>query len=85
MTDNERLEFLIGQVAACKSALMTLVECAEFPDHLLRELREDMETMTAKTLASSATDPILAGIEDVKIALEFVATEAIRRQGLQDN
>ena len=65
MTDSEKLDFVIGQVAACKSALMTFCEEAEFPEHLLKALRHGKEITIAKTLASSASEATISGIEEV--------------------
>lgn len=80
MTDAERIDFLLGQVAAIKAFCLAAV--IAHPD---RELLADAfhlmaEHTDVKMLASPATDELLEGIAEVRSAVERVVglAEALR-------
>ena len=82
MTDSERIDFLIGQVAGLKAFSISLIIRESDPSALLQLFDRGSEQTIAKTLPTKASEAMLQGMDDIRNALVHVlASEATRRTG----
>lgn len=83
MTDSERIDFLIGQVAALKAFSISLIIREPDPRALLQLFDRGSEHTIAKTLPTKASEAMLQGMEDIRHALTHVlSSEAEKRTGV---
>ena len=65
MTNDERMDFLIGQIAVLKAFCIATVIAHPRPDEILKHFNRASEITTAKTLSTVASDSMLQGIESM--------------------
>lgn len=81
MTEEDRLDFVIGQVVALKAALMAIASQSERPSELLAAIRRDMEITISTALPTTVSESTLDGFAEVRRAVEFAAEDAAKRRG----
>jgi hypothetical protein len=80
MTDTERLDYVIGQVATLKAFCMCVSLVHENPAALLEGFEKFSEMTTAKTLPTPASEAMIDGIEEMKQVLLTVLQDAVERR-----
>ena len=81
MNDSERLDYVIGQVAALKAFCITLICLHPAPRQLATALEKFAEMGVAKTLPTRASDAMIEGMETMKAHLLSVAQDEAKRRG----
>ena len=80
MTDADRIDFLLGQVASLKAFCMCLALLHERPEELQRGFDKFSEMTAARMLPTGASDVMLEGIDEIRNALAAVLKDAAVRQ-----
>jgi len=77
MNEIDRLEHIIGQVAALKTFCVTVVATYPNPVELSKCLSTLAEVTMAKTLGGAASESVLADIESVLADLKDAASKRL--------
>ncbi len=85
MTDNERLDFAIGQVAALKSFCVALVSTHANPDGLVAYLSLASEVAAAKSLPTLASDAMVEGLERMQNDLLAIVQREVQRRATKSS
>ena len=66
MTDNERIDYVIGQVVVLKAFAISAGVVSPRPSELLQAFERSAEHTVAKLLPTSASESMLNGIESMR-------------------
>lgn len=80
MNDEERLDFVIGQVAVLKAFCAAAVINHPNPEAVLRTFNKTTEITTAKMLPTGASEAMLEGIESMTQDLQKVLQGETQRR-----
>ena len=80
MSDSERIDYLLGQVASLKAFCMCVCLLHERPSKLKEGFSKFSEMTASKMLPTEASDAMLDGIEEIRKALARVLEDADQRR-----
>lgn len=81
VTESDRLDFALGQIAALKNFCLAVIRLHPNPASLAKGLNALVEMGVSNTPAGPASDAMIEGMEDMKASLAAAAQIEVRRQG----
>lgn len=80
MTESDRLDYAIGQIAVLKAFCMCAAITHQNPTELQKGFEKFSEITVAKLLPTVASEAMLSGVEEIKTALATVLQDAVERR-----
>jgi hypothetical protein len=80
MTDSDRLDYALGQIAALKAFCMCAAITHQNPTELQKGFEKFSEMTVAKMLPTVASEAMLIGIDEIKTALTAVLKDAVEHR-----